>query len=183
MRYAIKSKKKIVKAYQLGIGSDMEKQLIQEGAIKLREDGGYELFSQEAVNGTGEVALPGDYFKVDDIEGKRYPYPNKKDWFEERHTHLQGDEYEQINKPLAFWQAGDPECEEIRYLLDTGKLTIREDDPQHYFNAFLWGADLSGAKDAAVLFYSVDRNDEGMIEDISFNFITKAQFESDYEIC
>ena len=34
MRYAVKSKKKIVKAYCLGAGSDMEATLIREGAIK-----------------------------------------------------------------------------------------------------------------------------------------------------
>ena len=31
MRYAVKSKKKIVKAYRLGAGSQMEAQLIREG--------------------------------------------------------------------------------------------------------------------------------------------------------
>ena len=62
MRYAVKSKKKIVKAYRLGAGSQMEAQLIREGAIRRREDGSYELFSQEAVNGRGEAARTGDYF-------------------------------------------------------------------------------------------------------------------------
>ena len=183
MRQAMKSKKKIVKAYQLGIGSAMEQQLIAEGVIVLKDNGNYELFSQESVNGTGEVANVGDYFKVDEIEGKHYPYPNAKAWFEENHIHLQGDEYAQLNKPLLIWQATNPECEEIDYLINNGKLTIKEDDDQHYFNAFLWGADLSAAKDATVIFYSIDRDEDGQITDISFNFIAKAQFEADYELC
>lgn len=180
MRTAIKNKKKVVTAYQLGIDSDMERQLIQEGAILLRDDEKYELFSKEAVNGKGEVASKGDYFKVETVNGKHYPYPNGREWFEENHIHLQGDEYEQKNKPLLIWQAADPISEEIQYLLDKGKLIIKEDDEKNYFNAFLWGADLSAAKDATIVFYSVDRDVDGKIEDISFNFVEKEIFEKSY---
>lgn len=183
MRQAIKSKKKIIKAYQLGAGSNMEKLLLEEGSLVLREDGKYELFSQEAVNGKGEVAVAGDYFKVDEVEGKHFPYPNEKTWFEANHTHLQADEYEQANKPLYIWQASDLVSEEIRYLLETGKMTIKEDDYDHYFNTFLWGAYLSATKDATVIFYNIDRDDNGVITNISFNFIAKAQFEADYKLC
>jgi len=183
MRTAVKNKKKIVKAYQLGTQSDMEKQLIEEGAILVRADGHYELFSQEAVNGSGEIAAAGDYFKVDEVDGKHYPYPNGKEWFESNHVHLQGDEYEQQNKPQFIWEVSDPMCEEMEYLLNQKKLTIKEDDESHYFNAFLWGADLSAAKDATVLFYSIDRDADGNITDISFNFVAKAEFESSYSYC
>lgn len=180
MRTAIKNKKKIVTAYQLGTGSDMEKQLIEEGGIRLREDGSYELFSQEAVNGAGELAVSGDYFKVDTVGDKHFPYPNAKDWFEENHVHLQGDEYEQQNKPQLIWEATDPISEEIKYLLDNGKLIIKEDDETRYYNAFLWGADLSAAKDATIVFYSIARDEKGNIVDISFNFVAKAEFEKSY---
>ena len=183
MRYALKNKKKIVKAYQLGAGTDMEKMLIEEGAIKHKEDGTYELFSQEAVNGAGEVACSGDYFKVDEVNGKHFPYPNGREWFEDNHTHLSGDEYEQVNKPLAIWEAYDPLCEEIEYLVENGKLTIKEKDEEHYFNAFLWGAELSAAKNAVVLFYSVDKDDKGNITDISFNFVARAEFDKTYSYC
>lgn len=183
MRQAVKSKKKIVKAYQLGSGSEMERKLIGEGMIINREDGRYELFSRESVNGTGEIAEFGDYFKVDEIDGKYYPYPNAKDWFDKNHIHLQEDEYEQLNKPLFIWQATDPVCEEINYLISNGRLTIKENDDQHFFNAFLWGADLSAAKDATIIFYSIDKDDQGNITDISFNFIARAQFEATYELC
>ena len=180
MRTAIKNKKKIVTAYQLGTGSSMERQLIEEGAIHLREDGSYELFSQEAVNGTGEVAVSGEYFKVDTVEGKHFPYPNAKTWFEENHIHLQDDEYEQQNKPQLIWEATDPISEEIQYLLDNGKLTINENDEERYFNAFLWGADLSAARDATIVFYNINRDEQGNIVDISFNFVAKAEFEKSY---
>ena len=81
MRYAIKSKKKIVQAYPLGQGHPMETALIEEGAIRLLPDGSYALFSQEAVNGQGQIAYAGDYFKVDTIDGRHYPYPNDREFF------------------------------------------------------------------------------------------------------
>lgn len=183
MKYAAKKVGKIVKAYCLGENTPMEQELIKEGAIKIQSTGTYELFSQEAVNGIGQIANPGDYFKVDTIDGKYYPYPNDRDFFLKNHRHIQGDEYEQIAKPLEIWQSGDEMCEEIRYLLDNQKMTIKEDDPEHYFNAFLWGSDLSAAEDATIVFYSVSRTESGEITDVDFNFVARPQFENDYRLC
>lgn len=182
MKCAVKSKKKIVKAYPLGAGHPMEAALIEEGAIRRLPDGRYELFSQEAINGHGQIAQTGDYFKVDTIDGRHFPYPNDREFFLNNHTHLSGDEYEQVNKPLQIWQTGDELAEEIRWLVDTGRLTLKPQDPEHYFNAFLWGADLSAAADATLVFYSVDRDESGAITDISFNFVAKSEFEASYSI-
>lgn len=182
MRYAVKNKRKVVTAYPLGAGHPMEAALIAEGAIKLREDGQYELFSQEAVNGIGQLAKPGDFFKVDTVDGRHFPYPNGRAWFEENHVHLSGDEYEQKNKPLQIWQVGDEMGEEVRWLVESGRLTLKPEDPAHYFNAFLWGADLSAADDATLLFYGVDRDEAGRITDINFNFVAKPEFDSCYTI-
>lgn len=182
MKKAIKNEGKIVKAYPLGAGHPMEAALITEGVIKLLEDGSYELFSQEAVNGQGQLAKPGDYFKVDTVEGKHYPYPNGRDWFEENHVHLHGDEYEQKNKPLMIWQVGDEMTDEVRWLVNSGKLTLKPEDPAHYFNAFLWGSDLSAASDATLLFYGVNRDASGTITAIDFNFVAKAEFDANYTV-
>ena len=182
MKYAIKSKRKIVKAYPLGAGHPMEAALIAEGAIRLREDGSYELFSQEAVNGVGQTAYAGDYFKFDTIDGKHYPYPNGREWFLENHIPLGGDEYEQQNKPLLIWQFGDEVIEEVRWLVDNGRLTLKPEDPAHYFNAFLWGADLSAASDATLVFYGVDRDERGAITGVNFNFVAKPEFDSSYTL-
>lgn len=182
MRYAVKSKKKIVKAYPLGAGHPMEAALIEEGAILRLSDGSYELFSQEAVNGHGQTAQPGDYFKVDTVDGRHFPYPNSREYFLSNHTHIGGDEYEQANKPLLIWQSSDEPTEEVRWLVDTGRLTLKPEDPSHFFNAFLWGADLSAAADATLIFYSVDRDASGVITDISFNFVAKPEFEASYAI-
>jgi hypothetical protein len=182
MKYAVKSKKKVVKAYPLGQGHPMETALIEEGAIRLLPDGSYALFSQEAVNGQGQIAHAGDYFKVDTIDGRHYPYPNDREFFLSNHVHLSGDEYEQRNKPLLIWQSADELCEEVRWLVDTGRLTLKPQEPDRFFNAFLWGADLSAAADATLLFYSVDRDETGAITDISFNFVAKPEFDASYVI-
>jgi hypothetical protein len=160
----------------------METALIEEGAIRLLPDGSYALFSQEAVNGQGQIAHAGDYFKVDTIAGRHYPYPNDREFFLNNHVHLSGDEYEQRNKPLLIWQSADELCEEVRWLVDTGRLTLKPQEPDRFFNAFLWGADLSAPADATLLFYSVDRDETGAITDISFNFVAKPEFDASYAI-
>lgn len=182
MRYAVKSLRKIITAYPLGEGHPMEAALIAEGAIRLLPDGTYELFSQEAVNGSGQIVHAGDYFKVDTIDGRHYPYPNNREFFLANHIHLGGDEYEQINRPLPIWQAGDEMFEQLRWLLDTGRLTLKPEDPDHYFNAFLFDTDLSAPIVATLVFYRVDRDDTGAITDIDFNFVAKAEFDACYTL-
>lgn len=179
MRYAVKREGKLVRAWELGAGSAMEQEMIRGGKIRLTHEG-YELYSREAVNGQGQKAKPGDFFKVD---AGGYPYPNEREWFRANHRHLQGDEYEQMPKPLAIWEVGDGESELIHWLTDGGRLTIREDDPARYFNARLWGAELSAAKDATVVFYSVDRDAAGKIADVNFNFVACEEFQRTYSLC
>ncbi len=183
MKYAKKAKKKFVQAYCLGEDSPMERQLIIEGAIHKLSDNTYEMFSQEAVNGHGEIARKGDFFKVDTKGSKHYPYPNAREFFLKNHRHISGDKYEQISKPLLVWQYGDDISEEVSWLLARGKLVLDPSNPEKYFNAFLWGADLSAAQDATVVFYSVERALDGTILDISFNFVEKKAFCSSYEFC
>lgn len=174
----VRKKSEVVYACQLGAGSGMEKEMIAEGKIRLMPDGNFELFSQEAVFGHGEMARPGDYFKIDN---NGYPYPNQKKWFEENHRRLGADRYLQISKPLDAWEAGDDISEEIQFLLDTHKMTLHPDDEAHYFRAFLWGAPLAAAKNAIVILYRVDRDENGIITDISFNFIERNEFTKTYQ--
>lgn len=176
MKQAIKNK--IIKAYELGAGSAMEKKLMAQGLILLTEDG-YELFSQEAVNGTGQKARKGDFFKVD---GSGYPYPNERKWFFDHHRHLQDDDYQQIGEPLYIWRYGDEVSEELLFLLKTEKLHLNNEDSERYFEAFLWGSLLNAPRDSTLVFYSVDRDDNGKITDISFNFVAKQEFERDYQM-
>ena len=182
MKYARK-KGRTVKACPLGMHTEMEKALVEEGAIKCLPDGRYAIFSQEAVHGGGEVARRGDYIKVDVVDGKRYPYPNSRSYFEANHRHIRGDEYEQLPHTIKVWQAGDGPCEELDFLLSTGRLVLCPEDDAHYFNATLWEAALSAARDAALAFYAVERDGDGAITDISFNFIARRDFERDYTLC
>ena len=187
MRYAIKANnanggRKIVKAYCLGENTEMERKLLQEGAMRKHGDGHYELFSQEARDGKGQTAQPGDYFKVDVIEGKHYPYPNDREFFLKNHRHLAGDEYEQLGRPRGIWQVGDEMCEEIQYLLDNGKLTIHPEMPERYFQA-VQDTSLSAAKDATIVFYGIEKDADGKILDINFNFVARPEFERDYCYC
>lgn len=177
MKRVIKNKGKIVKAYCLGTNGEVESRLTAEGKIRRREDGMYELFSQEAVNGAGELAKAGDYFKVDS-EGM--PYPNEKKWFEENHRHIEGDLYEQYPKPLDAWEAGDPVCDAMEFILKEGRLKLNPESEDRYFEAFLWGAVLTAKKDAVLVFYQIDRNEKGTIQDVSFNFVARKEFELTY---
>lgn len=183
MKYAIKNKRNIVRAYCLGEGSDMEQMLLRLDRIRLLPDGGYELMSQESKNGAGQRAEAGDYFKVDDVDGVYYPYPNSREYFLNNHTHVEGETYEQKARPLAIWQWGDGPCDAIDYLLEQGKLTLNHADPERFFNAFLWGADLSAARDATVVFYDILRDADGAVTDVSFNFVVKEEFDRSYTLC
>jgi hypothetical protein len=173
MRKAIKNQGKTVLAYELGAGSAIEQQLISAGKIQVLEDGSYGLFSQEAVNGEGQRASAGDYFKLDSTGA---PYPNQRQWFLDHHRHLQGDEYEQCPQPVDIWQTEDGPCPEIQFLLDQGLLRINTQDADRYFNAELWGAPLSAKKDAVVVFYSLDR------DGTDFNFVAWEEFQKTYHI-
>lgn len=176
MKQAIKNK--VVQAYELGSGTEMEQALIREGKIVVT-DSGYELFSQEAVSGRGEKAFAGDFFKLDSTGA---PYPNRRRWFLEHHQHLSGDNYLQSGEPLFVWQYGDPVSEELLYLLRTEKLHLNNNDSQRYYEAELWGTLLNAPKDATIVFYSIERDEDGTITGIDFNFVAKQEFERDYQM-
>jgi hypothetical protein len=70
----------------------------------------------------------------------------------------------------------------MEYLLALGRLTLNYEDKDRFFNAFLWGADLSAAQNATIVFYDIIRDAHDTIIDISFNFVAKNEFERDYTI-
>lgn len=183
MKYAIKNKRKIVQAYCLGQETEMERLLIKLHRIRLLPDGRYELMSRESKNGAGQKAAEGDYFKVEYADGIYYPYPNDRAYFLNNHTHLENDLYEQKAVPLAIWQWGDPPCDVMEYLLAQKMLKLDHGDTSRFFNAFLYGADLSAPQDATVVFYDIFRDASGKITDVVFNFVVKDVFENSYTIC
>lgn len=177
MKKAVKNLRKIVHAYRLGDETETELRLIESGLIRVNKDGNYELFSLEAVNGSGEIAQKGDYFKV---SSDGHPYPNTRTFFEENHRFLKDDCYEQLPKPLDIWTAEDEICPEIRFLQGHKGLVIDSESTEKHFSAPLWGTVLSAAADAVIVFYSITRNADGNITDADFNFVAREEFDRTY---
>ena len=178
MRKVRKKEEKIIYAYRLGAGSEVERTMILEGKIRKTADGSYEIFSSEAHNGTGEQAKPGDYFKVD---GLGNPYPNEKEWFEARHVLAGANCYRQKLETYDAWEVGDPVSEPLQYLLDQHLLKIQTEDTASYFTAKIWGTELTAARDAVLVFYQIERDKTGMIRDVDFNLVARSEFERTYE--
>lgn len=181
-KYVIKNTGKMVEAFELGAGSEMERKLIEEGKICLHEGevSIYELFSQESNSGSGEIAMAGDFFKVDKAG---YPYPNARDWFFENHRHVEGDTWEQLPKKLLAWESSDELTPEVQFLIDHKGLKLNAENPEQFFGAELWGAWLTAAADAVLIFYSVSYNEDGTVSDADFNFVARAEFEATYHYC
>ena len=176
--YAIKKNTKR-QAWELGAGSDMEKQLIENGKLIAHPDGIYEVFTKEATEGKGQIANAGDFVKVD-TDG--FPSPCERKWFFANHKHVEGNWYEQVAKPLKIWRKDDPESEEIKFLIDSGALNIHSEDLNKYYSAYLWGTMETAASDAVIVLYSVDKDEQGKIEAISFNFVEADYFKANYKI-
>ena len=178
MAYAVKIKTR-VQAWELGAGTDRERDMIRQKKIVAHPDGTYELFSQEATGEKGQMAKAGDYFKVDD---RGFPYPNERAFFLQSHRHLTGDWYEQLVRPVKFWRKGDPVCEEIRFLMDRGILRVHPEDPKRYFSAFLWGTEETAPEDAVIVFFSVEKDAAGSIAGVEFNFVVSYYFQQNYRV-
>lgn len=164
-------------AYRLDSTAPRMLQLIEEGKIKRLSHQQYAVYSQEAINGAGEIVEAHDYVKIDNLG---YPYPNKKEWFESRHTRVGENLYLQIPTEVLVWQTSDPVSEEIDYLIQSGKLKLNKEDESHYYNSFLFGANLSAPKTAYLVIFSVERGDDGKIKNIDYNFVAADYFEKNY---
>ncbi|MBO5784761.1 MAG: hypothetical protein J6R05_01675, partial [Bacteroidaceae bacterium] len=183
MTKVIKNKGKSILAYRLGTPSNVIEQLIREQRIVPLDNGSFEIFSREVVEGGsehGQLARSGDYIKVDSAG---FPYPNDAAFFVENHRHISGDEYEQIPKPLDAWTAEQPMCSEVEYLIREKGLVLNESDSACYFSAPLWGTVEMAAKDAVLVFYSIDRAEDGTIRDADFNFVARDEFDKTYRFC
>lgn len=178
----IKNKGKVVQAYQLGSDHQVLKELIAQGKIKKMEDGRYEVFSQEAVNGktgNGQVAETGDWIKID---SKGYPYPNKREYFEENHKYVKGDTYEQLPKPLRAWNADCKMCAEVMFLINEKGLIINKDSYEKFYSANLWSTLEVASRDAVIIFYNIVYDHNNKVVETDFNFVERGEFEQIYSI-
>lgn len=178
MPFAVKTAAR-VRAWELGAGSGMEKEMIRCGKIVEHPDGTFELFTLEATEGKGQKAAPGDFFKVDDLG---HIHPNRRAFFLQNHQHLEGDWYLQSARPLKIWRLGDPECDEIRFLLDRGLLSVRPENKKRCFAAQLWETTLTADADAVIVFYHVEKDPEDRIVSVDFNFVEAGYFSSNYRV-
>lgn len=173
----IKKNENRVSAYRLGDKSEMLDKLFMEKKIRKISNNTFEIFSQEAINGRGEIAHIGDYVKIDNAG---FPYPNEKTFFSENHYEAGENEYIQIPHPLDAWTVDEPMCAEIEFLINHKGLIISEDNPDEYFSAPLWGTTLSAPRSSVIIFYSIFRNSESVIIDIDYNFVKRDEFEKTY---
>lgn len=178
MRKAVKSKGKLVEAYELGGDSERVNQLITEGKIKKVSADQYAIFSQEATEEQGQIAHAGDYIKIDSAN---MPYPNSREFFLANHRLLQGNQYEQKPKVVQIWQITQDEMvPEIEFLLEHKGLQLDREDKEKTYKAPLWGSVLTAAQDAYLVLYSVTRDETGTIVDVDFNFVENTEFHKTY---
>lgn len=170
-----------VTAFKVGDGISDAVELQKKGLIRCMSDGRYEVFSQEAVNGSGQICNTGDYIKIDSSGA---PYPVKKEVFESKHE-KRGSEWYQKPELLGAWHLGvSPieECAEMKFLIDKGKIIINVHDEENYFTAEKWGTRLSADKRAVIVFRKVTRNSKAQIDDVEFSFVAKSEFDKNYNI-
>lgn len=168
-----------VNAYRLGEQSEGLDRLIKEGLVSQSDDGTFEVHTMETKDEKGETAHAGDYVKLD-AAGR--PYPNKAEFFEKNHRHIDGDQYEQFPKDREVWMMGDAMCPEVEFLIEQGRLELHKEDPEHYFKGTGWGTKLTASSDAALVFYEIKRNAGGNVVDAEFNFVDRDTFEETYEL-
>lgn len=173
----IKKKGLFIRAFCLGEEPEIMRHYVKKGVLRKREDDIYEVFSKEAMNGTGQLARIGDYIKIDtagDI------YPNGRDYFLQNHRQIGEHIYEQIPKELDAWTYEAGMCQEIKFLIRNKGLVIDETSEEKYYTAPLWGTKLSAGKNAVIIFYRIDKDEKGHIQDIDFNFVERKEFEKTY---
>ncbi len=172
-------KKGIVqKACRLGEDSPLLEQLMQEKKVVQIAPGEYQVFSIETDGAHGQIAHDGDFVKLD---AKGNVYPNDADFFLEKHTKVGEDAYLQKAQRLSAWDVEEPMCDEISFLIEHKGLVIDRKSRERYFSAPLWGTVLYGARDAVIIFYSITRDEGGLITDAEFNFVERGVFEQTYE--
>lgn len=133
-----------VNAYRLGEQSEGLDRLRKEGLVSQSDDGTFEYIQWKRKDEKGETAHAGDYVKLD-AAGR--PYPNKAEFFEKNHRHIDGDQYEQFPKDREVWMMGDAMCPEVEFLIEQGRLELHKEDPEHYFQGTGWGYKLTASSD------------------------------------
>lgn len=172
----VKKNSRPVVAFQLGNGCSEEKDLIEKNKLKKLPDDQYEVFTRESGAVSGQKCDSGDYIKIDTAG---YPYPVKKDVFEQMHTLYKG-KWIQLSEVRSAWYCdlgSEDECEEMRFLLSNGKIEISKSSYDCYFSSNdQWETTLSAAKDAVIVFRNIERELNGSIISVNFSFVARDEF-------
>lgn len=152
---------------------------MDRGLLRPLPGGDYEVFSLEAVNGSGQRAHAGDYVKLDEKGG---PYPNRAVDFEAHHTPASDGEYFQRSVILEAWSPEEPMCGEVEFLIREKGLVLDPAHPERYYTAPLWGTVESVPREGVLVFYRIDRRENGEISDAEFNFVDREVFDRTYSV-
>lgn len=166
------------RAFQLGNACSLEREFISRGLLLPLPEGLWRVKTRESPT-EGELAKSGDYIKID---RSGMPYPTGKEWFEANHVPLKGGMYLQTATPRKAWQASEPVCPEIRFLLDQGLLRWNPEDQSCTFQAYLWGTEQTAAGDAVVVLDRVETDSLRKIQTVEFHFVAKEEFQSAYDV-
>ena len=161
----------------LGEGSDLERELLAHGLLS-RDGEDYRVHSREAAGETGQLARRGDFVKLD---AGGFPYPNARVDFLQNHRRTPAG-WVQIPVPCEAWAYGEPGSEALRWAREHGGLTLHADDPARFYRAQLWGAALSAPRDAVLVFYRIERDENGAITGVRYNFVAREEFDKSYRI-
>ncbi len=169
------------KAFLLGTEHPVLSELKASGILSECGNGRYRIRTREAPD-SGETAEKGDFLLFDQ---KGSPYPVKREYFRNHYRPVREgppDLYKTIPETIRAWTDREPVTEEIRWLLDQGKLEIQKDLFSCRYTACLWGTIETAPENAVILLYSIDRKHDGTIRDIDFNFIDAPEFRAKYQI-
>ena len=186
-RYVKNRESRLCKAFCLGDGSLLEKSYIKKGMIMPTGSNRYEIFTKETKE-HGEEAMAGDYVKIG-CEGEIYP--NKREYFLKNHKKVEsepsGELFEQKESIVwvAFWEdfevLTEKLPEELKFLIERKGLKVNTGNEESYYEADIWGTHCYAKKDAALVIHRMERNDEGILTGVGFQFVEKGIFENSYE--
>lgn len=122
---------------------------------------------------------------------------NHRKYFMKTHQHIEGDEYDQLSKPVGVWFLGDTVSPELQYIAKHQILSAtlegmirRNNGRLTQYDLYVWGSPIeaigysscAGDK-ATIIFDNVKRDETGEIVDLDFMFIEREAFNRDYVFC
>lgn len=170
------------KAYRLGESNPELDAFFEAGLLKDCGDGYYEIVTLEVLaagSGKGEVAHAGDWLRVG-VKGELFP--NTDEYFRANMVEIGKDTYKQLPIRRKAWTADCEMCPEVEFLIKNKGLVLDWDNPDRFFSAPLWGTVEAAAKDAFLVFYELEYDNDGNVTEAYFNFVDNEAFEQTYEI-